>query len=278
MQPPARLPKCRPISIHAPREGSDISFSTIAQFYGYFYPRSPRGERRSRCCSSSASSRFLSTLPARGATPTLVRMLPAATISIHAPREGSDELIFCNHRTDQISIHAPREGSDGQRSRFQRVMPISIHAPREGSDFPCGATLFPASGISIHAPREGSDLLPTGNCGLMQNFYPRSPRGERPRKADVYLADEKFLSTLPARGATFDPHFLLVIIAQFLSTLPARGATDQSLVHLSLGHYFYPRSPRGERPAGQGCRGGSAIFLSTLPARGATGSCQDIFS
>ena len=79
-----------------------------------------------------------------------------------------------------ISIHAPREGSDDRQpaddhSRFR----ISIHAPREGSDILrlCAAPLIkqfqstpPARGatrrnrtgpqrqqISIHAPREGSD-------------------------------------------------------------------------------------------------------------------------
>ena len=131
----------------------------------------------------AGSTAFLSTLPARGAT-----RWPAAS--------------FC---AVSISIHAPREGSDGgQRSCFQRVMPISIHAPREGSDrraslwdsiqsaflstLPArGATrealildykaaflsTLPARGatgragllpvrllISIHAPREGSD----GKC------------------------------------------------------------------------------------------------------------------
>ena len=80
---------------------------------------------------------------------------------------------------------------------------------------------------------------------------------------------------------------------KFLSTLPARGATLHSVLTGSPNRHFYPRSPRGERP---GCpalpprrgshfyprspRGerrkwpwiiGPAIpFLSTLPARGAT--------
>ena len=35
----------------------------------------------------------------------------------------------------------------------------------------------------------------------------------------------------------------------FLSTLPARGATPQPQIVLVLVHYFYPRSPRGERLA-----------------------------
>ena len=34
-----------PISIHAPREGSDWLWATRAGWAPYFYPRSPRGER-----------------------------------------------------------------------------------------------------------------------------------------------------------------------------------------------------------------------------------------
>ena len=33
-----------------------------------------------------------------------------------------------------ISIHAPREGSDNGRERYTGGINISIHAPREGSD------------------------------------------------------------------------------------------------------------------------------------------------
>ena len=35
---------------------------------------------------------------------------------------------------------------------------------------------------------------------------------------------------------------------KFLSTLPARGATWASILQLCPARYFYPRSPRGERP------------------------------
>ena len=33
-----------------------------------------------------------------------------------------------------ISIHAPREGSDGRGAEKKAYVVISIHAPREGSD------------------------------------------------------------------------------------------------------------------------------------------------
>ena len=34
--------------------------------------------------------------------------------------------------------------------------------------------------ISIHAPREGSDSIKMPSARPCCNFYPRSPRGERP--------------------------------------------------------------------------------------------------
>ena len=65
----------------------------------------------------------------------------------------------------------------------------------------------------------------------------------------------------------------MVALAQykFLSTLPARGATSGPANNTQPSPYFYPRSPRGERPTAVYIR--RAVrrqFLSTLPARGAT--------
>ena len=58
-------------------------------------------------------SLFQSTLPVRGATVFYLFALHITTISIHAPREGSD-LAGEQHPPfgHNISIHAPREGSD----------------------------------------------------------------------------------------------------------------------------------------------------------------------
>ena len=56
----------------------------------------------------------------------------------------------------------------------------------------------------------------------------------------------------------------------FLSTLPMRGATDARYSAPSPKHYFYPRSPCGERHPAAVYDPGSEEFLSTLPMRGAT--------
>ena len=62
------VPLSGKISIHAPREGSDITSRTLPSPVPNFYPRSPRGERLGPLMSSVLKCAFLSTLPARGAT------------------------------------------------------------------------------------------------------------------------------------------------------------------------------------------------------------------
>ena len=80
----------REISIHAPREGSDLWGWPASSATSYFYPRSPRGERLSPLLELYVQPAFLSTLPARGATAEAQNYKKTLLISIHAPREGSD--------------------------------------------------------------------------------------------------------------------------------------------------------------------------------------------
>ena len=59
---------------------------------------------------------------------------------------------------------------------------ISIHAPRTGSDSKARERIIDGE-ISIHAPRTGSDLMLSGYFYSHYNFNPRSPHGERRRRA-----------------------------------------------------------------------------------------------
>ena len=105
-------PPFPPISIHAPRTGSDCR------------PPVP----------VALQPVFQSTLPARGATTVGFVVQGPVHISIHAPRTGSDALGFRNHFAVCISIHAPRTGSDSASTGSFGRLTISIHAPRTGSD------------------------------------------------------------------------------------------------------------------------------------------------
>ena len=69
---------------------------------------------------------------------------------------------------------------------------------------------------------------------------------------------------------------------KFLSTPSARRATTCCRCGAACGAYFYPRPPRGGRPATALHRGKAAVFLSTPSARRATfwrfrnGLCDEI--
>ena len=65
-----------PISIHAPRTGSDVHRRWGLRCAGYFNPRSPHGERRPSSMGITLRRIFQSTLPARGATRERSRFCP----------------------------------------------------------------------------------------------------------------------------------------------------------------------------------------------------------
>ena len=92
------------------------------------------GERRETPPSFLGAKKFQSTLPVRGATSALEEKNYIVTISIHAPRGGSDCLTAGRADSPGISIHTPREGSDVGISAPDHHIQISIRAPHEGSD------------------------------------------------------------------------------------------------------------------------------------------------
>ena len=156
--------RCRSISIHAPRVGSDKRARNRRMLSRYFNPRSPCGERLIHGTIITPHKRFQSTLPVWGATQPLRRRRELLQISIHAPRVGSDMVLHILGYIKEISIHAPRVGSDiakngGQHSlhTFQSTLPVWGATPRLN-------WLLSVQEISIHAPRVGSDLRWLSGC------------------------------------------------------------------------------------------------------------------
>ena len=146
------------ISIHAPRTGSDRAYRA-AQFVAQISIHAPRtGSDHVSGAQIVNNRQFQSTLPARGATSVRrIRDSVAWAFQSTLPARGATVLTLGEKRTETISIHAPRTGSDGGFSpsrvfpcRFQSTLPargataritwrrrtdcISIHAPRTGSD------------------------------------------------------------------------------------------------------------------------------------------------
>ena len=100
--------------------------------------------------------------------------------------------------------------------------------------------------ISIHAPRVGSDDEQSRCILDVDDFNPRSPRGERPAARPALLHALRHFNPRSPRGER--PHAFRCVSwhIKFQSTLPAWGATYRSRRSVPCLH-FNPRSPRGER-------------------------------
>ena len=178
--PPQRLGPVQQISIHAPREGSDLRFPKRPQLPEQFQSTLPVRGATQRFSEIKSPTVFLSRLPVGGATRAAAPIRRGCSpFQSTLPVRGVTGKFWLKAMVKIISIHAPREGSDTAElgmqftSLFQSTLPVR------------GATLRLAFQIqklliSIHAPREGSD--------------------ERTRK--LITNRGRFQSTLPVRGAT----------------------------------------------------------------------------
>ena len=91
------------------------------------------------------------------------------------------------YTSNSISIHAPRTGSDDTTRR--RTIPFPHFNPRSphGERRDVIRRALEELKISIHAPRTGSDLLARFRRRFSGHFNPRSPHGERQHKVTILL-------------------------------------------------------------------------------------------
>ena len=284
------------ISIHAPRTGSDTPTTTTPCAGRYFNPRSPHGERR-KCTDADADER---------------------NFNPRSPHGERQNMSMNRMRCLTISIHAPRTGSDVCDIVLPDVLSISIHAPRTGSDAEAGYQLVLRNEISTHAPRTGSDQTKRKGKKSKQHFNPRSPHGERPEAVPAYRKKQWYFNPRSPHGERrrcaswrcqcrdFNPRSphgerlrALVddaSVIQFQPTLPARGATKSGIQPLqssgisthaprtgSDSHSgswsaagagdFNPRSPHGERRRKSGQLAGCTDFNPRSP-HGERPCCQ----
>ena len=215
------------ISIHALLAESDSGRGKDAARYPHFYPRSPCGERPQISARALRSWAYFYPRSPCGERPLLRAHRP--------PRRHFYPRSPCGERP-------------AQAGGWGRSAPISIHALLAESD------RFQAAGIrEYHRFLSTLSLRRATKPGftpttLRQNFYPRSPCGERPVRWHNLFRFLPFLSTLSLRRATVSRP-ARQCFPPFLSTLSLRRATfDGCSISATLVD-FYPRSPCGERPA-----------------------------
>ena len=155
--------------------------NTASRCRGYFYPRSPCGERRLSYFYIIKITQFLSTLSLRRAT--IPDREPAAgyLISIHALLAESDPTRWAP--TCRISNFYPRSPC-GERPLWPRhggvlLAFLSTLSLRRATYLVRDQR--PSWGISIHALLAESDLNRPAPLTSRTDFYPRSPCGERPK-------------------------------------------------------------------------------------------------
>ena len=164
------------ISIHAPREGSDGESYLPTKHGTNFYPRSPRGERRGAAYGPAFYDLFLSTLPARGATPPPMRTWrPPSNFYPRSPR-GERRGDQCpRRRPAHFYPRSPRGERHVPALLLIQVGDISIHAPREGSDLSEREQGIIQELFLSTLPVRGATCGPGPRLQRQPDFYPRSP-------------------------------------------------------------------------------------------------------
>ena len=194
----------------------------------YFYPRPPRGGRRTPAVEQFQLDQFLSTPSARRATGPRRGDTPFRGISIHALREEGDGLaggglggtnnfyprpprggrrkghVLQADRVIFLSTPSARRATRSVFAESIKCTSISIHALREEGD--AGAAAFGRcrTRISIHALREEGDQGGASTPSGAQDFYPRPPRGGRPVAVSRQLLTEHFYPRPPRGGRLAD--------------------------------------------------------------------------
>ena len=215
---------------------------------GYFYPRSPCGERLIKIRFLFRLPKFLSTLSLRRATSYAKETPPH--ITHFYPRSPCGERRI-RHVSEPRSKHFYPRSPCGER-------PETVKTSNADTKFLSTLSLRRATGTAIRITKQHFNFYPRSPCGerliiigpvsfFNAHFYPRSPCGER-RLTDDVSTGGKIIS-IHALLAESDSNVI---------------DSDCNLTH------FYPRSPCGERLNPNITNSKSKKFLSTLSLRRAT--------
>ena len=169
----------------------------------HFYPRSPRGERLGTRKPYHVRRNFYPRSP-RGERPNKCKIdQQCCSISIHAPRVGSDCWYIAGISAYRNFYPRSPRGERLNEDRYgQQFWRISIHAPRVGSDSKPRRLKSRRCVFLSTLPAWGATTQVSSHTSSTQYFYPRSPRGERLFEYIQAGTGILFLSTLPAWGAT----------------------------------------------------------------------------
>ena len=124
-------------------------------------------------------------------------------ISIHALREEGDAGPAFPRCRPAISIHALREEGDAAKSMWNAQPAEFLSTPSARRATPPGQVQQIRHVDFYPRPPRGGRPRARGSTTTLINFYPRPPRGGRPKISPNRTSPRKFLSTPSARRATY---------------------------------------------------------------------------
>ena len=213
------------VSIHAPREGCDLSAPELFYFDIQFQFTHPgRGATCGIVLSATQHLEFQFTHPGRGATILLGKAGELWMVSIHAPREGCDPRCVYGRWEQSVSIHAPREGCDFiEVGCWSSELCFNSRTPGGVRPFLSFSSLRSISFQFTH-PGRGATPAPLQTKSYCLPFQFTHPgRGATLLIHRCYIS-MSFQFTHPGRGATVTPARLFAP-HPFQFTHPGRGAT-----------------------------------------------------
>ena len=236
-----------------------------------FYPRPPRGGRQLTTASWQKARLFLSTPSARRTT--TLELSFYLTFQNFYPRPPRGGRRFCrasDSLSSGISIHALREEGDQWDANVDQLTRISIHALREEGDTRPGRWGSPRIYFYPRPPRGGRPRQPARSPSSC-NFYPRPPRGGRLfvlQKSQIFF---DYFYPRPPRGGRREKSRTKFILEKFLSTPSARRATEVLVQKLAA--YEFLSTPSARR-ATRGCRSRCGKARISIHALREEGDCS----
>ena len=176
------------ISTCALREEGDTEHHPAAGKHQYFYPRPPRGGRPIVLASGDLLAIFLSTPSARRATHQVDHVRHIGVISIHALREEGDWVLASAMLAASIFLSTPsarRATLHNPATNVGRLQFLSTPSARRATQT---RSYEDKNGQFLSTPsarRATHRHEPT--AADLHDFYPRPPRGGRPRNRSKIL-------------------------------------------------------------------------------------------
>ena len=243
----------RPISIHALREEGDPWTAGTMATTTHFYPRPPRGGRRKRKDWATRMELIsIHALREEGDSKRLKAYTQAIQfLSTPSARRATCVMGYITIFTERISIHALREEGDRNpiqtRKRLHRF--LSTPSARRATV----AEMVPQvpGQIFLSTPSARRATPPYCSGGSKESQFLSTPSARRATEPSTpqSASSDGFLSTPSARRATDGRADQSPLQSISIHALREEGDASAAFSPSPSSSYFYPRPPRGGRPA-----------------------------